>query len=255
MQLVLSNNRVIAHGENFLSMGGVVINAVTGAKYDNATVAECECCPSDINEVGYEYKGGVFVPCAPYGKGNNNGYFMEVCENCATPRNSGIPISAIKFVKLGSIAINSGTHGSNGETIEVPIPNETILKYDSLRYVIKEGSSIDFSNVSGDASVTIHLLLGNTYQSGIEIFTLVASGNGGILTISEDIEIKNSFPVGKVESKFSINGGGVSCTDSGRAIITHGSSSVVADTLYLYIPSSYNISVNLNLEIRGREVL
>ena len=93
MQLVLSNNRIVAHGENFLSMGGVVVNTVTGARYENATIAECNGgCPSDIDEVGYEYHAGVFVPCAPYGKGNNNGYFMEVCESCATPRSSGIPI-------------------------------------------------------------------------------------------------------------------------------------------------------------------
>ena len=101
MQLVLSNNRIIAHGENFLSMGGVVINTETGAKYENATIAECEGCPSDIDKVGYEYHAGVFVPCAPYGKGNNNGYFMEVCETCATPRNSGIPIkNGIKYENL-----------------------------------------------------------------------------------------------------------------------------------------------------------
>lgn len=92
MQLVLSNNRIIAHGENFLAMGGVVINTETGAKYENATIAECENCPSDIDKVGYEYHAGVFVPCAPFGLGNNNGYFMEVCESCATPRSSGIPI-------------------------------------------------------------------------------------------------------------------------------------------------------------------
>ena len=92
MQLVLSKNRIIAHGENFLAMGGVVINTETGAKYENATIAECEGCPSDINKVGYEYHAGVFVPCAPYGVGNNNGYFMEVCETCATPRSSGIPV-------------------------------------------------------------------------------------------------------------------------------------------------------------------
>lgn len=92
MQLVLCNNRIVAHGENFLAMGGVVINTETRAKYENATVAECEGCPSDINEVGYEYHAGTFVPCAPYGKGNNNGFFMEVCETCATPRSSGIPI-------------------------------------------------------------------------------------------------------------------------------------------------------------------
>lgn len=101
MQLVLSNNRVIAHGENFLALGGVVINTVTGAKYENATVADCDGCPSDIDKVGYEYIGGVFKPCAPYGKGNNNGYFMEVCESCATPRNSGIPIkNGIKLENL-----------------------------------------------------------------------------------------------------------------------------------------------------------
>lgn len=92
MQLVLKNNRVVAHGENFISLSGVVINTETGAKYDNATIAECENCPSDINEVGYEYHSGVFVPCAPYGRGDNKGCFMEVCTSCATPRNSGIPV-------------------------------------------------------------------------------------------------------------------------------------------------------------------
>lgn len=92
MQLVLSNNRIIAHGENYIAMGGTVINTETGEKHNNATIAECDGCPSDIDKVGYEYHAGVFVPCAPYGMGNNNGYFMEVCEGCATPRNSGIPI-------------------------------------------------------------------------------------------------------------------------------------------------------------------
>lgn len=92
MQLVLSNNRVIAHGENFLTMGNIVINTETGARYENATVAECDCVPSDIGRVGYEYHAGNFVPCAPFGIGNNNGYFMEVCAECATPRSSGIPI-------------------------------------------------------------------------------------------------------------------------------------------------------------------
>lgn len=92
MQLVLSNNRIIAHGENFIAMGGVVINTETGAKYENATVAECEGgCPSDIDKVGYEYHAGEFVPCAPFGTGLNGNY-MIACDECATPRNSGIPI-------------------------------------------------------------------------------------------------------------------------------------------------------------------
>lgn len=91
MQLVLSNNRVIAHGENFLSMGGTVINTVTGAKYENATVAECEGCPSDIDSVGYEYHAGQFIPCAPYGKGYGN--IAVLCDRyCKAIKDSGISL-------------------------------------------------------------------------------------------------------------------------------------------------------------------
>lgn len=94
MQLVLSNNRVLAHGENFLSMGGVVINTETGAKYENATVAECENCPSDIDSVGYEYHAGQFVPCAPYGKGGGN--LAVLCPNsCKAIKDSGISIQGL----------------------------------------------------------------------------------------------------------------------------------------------------------------
>lgn len=94
MQLVLSNNRIIAHGEGFRAMGGVVINAETGAKYDNATIAECEGgCPSDINKVGYEYHAGRFVPCAPFGTGTGN--IAVYCDDCKTPRDSGIHIDVV----------------------------------------------------------------------------------------------------------------------------------------------------------------
>lgn len=87
MQLVLSQNRVVAHGKNFLALGGIVINTETGAKYENATIAECECAPSDIGVVGYEYSGGVFTPCAPFGVGEGNvGIY---CDDCKTPRDSG----------------------------------------------------------------------------------------------------------------------------------------------------------------------
>lgn len=118
MQIVLCNNRIIAHGENFLAMGGVVINTETGAKFENATVAECEGCPSDIDSVGYEYHAGEFVPCAPYGKGNNNGYFMEVCETCATPRSSGIPIKGgIKLENLDTKDITANNLGGTETTL------------------------------------------------------------------------------------------------------------------------------------------
>ena len=99
MQLVLSGNRIIAHGENFLSMGGTVINTETGKTYQNATVAECEGCPSDIGEVGYEYHAGTFVPCAPYGKGN--GTLLVACEECASPKNSGVKLHDVAWDLVG----------------------------------------------------------------------------------------------------------------------------------------------------------
>lgn len=99
MQLVLSGNRIIAHGENFLPMGGTVINTETGKTYQNATVAECEGCPSDIDEVGYEYHAGAFVPCAPYGKGN--GTLLVACEECASPKNSGVKLHDVAWELVG----------------------------------------------------------------------------------------------------------------------------------------------------------
>lgn len=107
MQLVLSGNRVVGHGENFLSMGGVVINTETGKRYENATVAECEGCPSDIDEVGYEYHAGAFVPCAPYGKGDGN--LAVVCnDDCKSIKDSGylLPNYANRqFVASGTMFI------------------------------------------------------------------------------------------------------------------------------------------------------
>lgn len=103
-QLVVSGNRILAHGEDcFLSMGGTVICPDTGRTYQNATVATVENIPSDIDSVGYEYHAGEFVPCAPFGEGDNNGYFMEACTSCATPRSSGIPVA--DFFKKPSMVL------------------------------------------------------------------------------------------------------------------------------------------------------
>ena len=51
MQLVLINNRIVAHGDGFIALGGIVINTETGKKYEHATIAECSGCPSDIDTV------------------------------------------------------------------------------------------------------------------------------------------------------------------------------------------------------------
>lgn len=63
-QLVLSGNKVIAHGEDcFAVYGNVVYCADTDRVFYNATVAECTTeCPPDIDDIGYEYHAGVFVP-------------------------------------------------------------------------------------------------------------------------------------------------------------------------------------------------
>lgn len=196
MQLVLSNNRIIAHGENFLSMGGVVINTETGAKYENATVAECEGCPSDINEVGYEYHAGVFVPCAPYGKGNNNGYFMEVCETCATPRSSGIPVKGgLKLENLNEEVKNTAlrllwengnpkaTFGSNTITLSsaeydylviecLPEYQNTNLTNTAIIFKGKKG----FVSGAGDSSNCVRYFTPNGETVGVTKAVLIGSG-------------------------------------------------------------------------------
>ncbi len=97
MQLVVSGNRILAHGEGFLAMGGTVINPDTGKAYQNATVVECDGCPSDIDKVGYEYHAGQFVPCAPFGVGDGN--LAVVCnEDCKSIKDSGMLLKDIPLM-------------------------------------------------------------------------------------------------------------------------------------------------------------
>lgn len=94
MQLVLSNNRVLAYSKSdiFISMGNTVVNIQNRKVYQNATIAECDCLPSDIDKVGYEYRNGQFVPCAPFGKGDGN--VAVFCDkDCKALKDSGIPFS------------------------------------------------------------------------------------------------------------------------------------------------------------------
>lgn len=173
MQLVLSNNRVVAHGENFLPMGGVVINTETGARYENATIAECENCPSDLGKVGYEYHGGVFKPCAPYGTGNNSGYFMEVCSECAVPRSSGIKIiGGIKKENLDTDDINTAFYTVLWENTSslTSFENQTVtLASDDYDYLLVEA----YSNSTEKLTVTAIL------PKGGQAFIQGISGDGG----------------------------------------------------------------------------
>lgn len=104
MQLVVSGNRILAHGEDcFLAMGGTVICTKTGRVFQNATVVtDCENCPADIDEVGYEYHAGEFVPCAPYGVHGIDGHIMVSCGDCATPKRSKYKLSELAKIEVGS---------------------------------------------------------------------------------------------------------------------------------------------------------
>jgi len=203
MQLVLSKNRIIAHGENFLAMGGVVINTETGARYENATVAECENCPSDIDKVGYEYHAGVFVPCAPYGVGNNNGFFMEVCESCATPRSSGIPIKgglkeenfsaeALKMLHNVKLLWENGSSSSSfaAQTITLESEDWDLLiieqKEGGATVVTDEGQMISiYTSRSSNAwglgarSVTVTNKTSLKFEACSEVALNFTSQNGG----------------------------------------------------------------------------
>lgn len=100
-QLVVSGNRIFAHGEDcFLSMGGTVICTETGRKFENATVVNHDGpIPCDIDKVGYEYHAGDFVPCAPFGKGTGN--IAVFCnDSCKSLKDSGISASDLCKVKV-----------------------------------------------------------------------------------------------------------------------------------------------------------
>lgn len=134
MQLVISGNRIIAHGENFLALGGVVINTVTGKKYENATVAECDGCPSDIDSVGYEYHAGQFVPCAPFGVGKGN--VAVVCgDDCKAVKDSGIPMENFAASEYTTYRIGTGDSVSLTFNISPDVVFITTYDTDANDYV------------------------------------------------------------------------------------------------------------------------
>ena len=167
MQLVLSNNRIIAHGENFIPVGGVIINTVNNKRYENATLAECSCLPSDIDEVGYEYHAGVFVPCAPYGK-TENGVVLLACEECATPRSSGISIKQIAKWYVGSYP-GLGTHG-------VGARNALTFEFEPQLLII-----------SDNASVIFDLNMVNVNQQTPHLAVFVNNGNTSLANTQTDV--------------------------------------------------------------------
>lgn len=165
-QLVLSGNRIIAHGEDcFLSMGGTVICPDTEKVYQNATLAVCEGgIPADIDEVGYEYHAGEFVPCAPFGK-ETEGTVPVLCNECKTIRDSGISVKHFgrDWVTLADVTYAETTRV---ETVTLPL-SDSLRNYSQFAILAFYGSDYGGSASSlGLKSLTVN---GNICVNGVEI--------------------------------------------------------------------------------------
>jgi hypothetical protein len=143
--------------------------------------------------VGYEYHAGVFVPCAPFGKGNNNGYFMEVCTDCATPRNSGIPIKGglkLKNLDLGDITANA----LGGAEITLLWENANPSTYGSGSITLASGDYDLLIIECGCPDIK------ETYQS-----TIVKKGHTGILIDTLKVGLYGVTSLVVVSRSFSAN--------------------------------------------------
>lgn len=129
-QLVVSGNRILAHGTNcFYSMGGTVVCPDTQKVYQNATVVICDALPSDIDVVGYEYHSGEFVPCAPFGKGTGS-VALYCDENCKVPKDSGLSLSEFALLEVQTYE-GSGQSGSSNPsrlTFKNGIPDVILIQ-------------------------------------------------------------------------------------------------------------------------------
>lgn len=182
MQLVLIKNRIVAHGEGFLSMGGVVINAETGVKYDNATIAECENCPSDIDEVGYEYHAGEFVPCAPYGKGTGN--IPVLCDrDCKTIKDSGLPLSSFGLVEQKPYEGNGKYGGSSGNSRSLTFSGVPVAVF--INSSGQSGMLMQSGGISWDTQIAA--------GAGKELNSITCTVEGNTITFYSTTSAKNGL--------------------------------------------------------------
>ena len=126
MQLVLIKNRVVSYGGEYVTMGNTVIDTQSGKVFSGATVAECNGCPPDIGEVGYEYAAGVFTPCAPYGKGDGN--LAVLCNrDCKSIKDSDIPLSRICQTAKTTYGGTGSQSASNPCSITFDFPPDIVF--------------------------------------------------------------------------------------------------------------------------------
>lgn len=190
MQLVLNNNRVMAYGENYLAMGGVVINTVTGERHEHATIAECDCAPSDIGQVGYEYRAGEFIPCAPYGKGD--GTVPVLCGNdCKATKDSGIPLESFCLVEKKPYKGMGGAGAGGAVTLEFNHPPFMVFiapKYaniNSYSGYIQGAGGVSFQRTNSTGTIN---LLNATFDGKTVSFYHASAADKGLNSSQQEYE-------------------------------------------------------------------
>lgn len=183
IQLVVSGNRIVAHGEDcFLAMGGTVVCTATGRVFQNATVVNHDgAIPCDLDECGYEYHAGEFVYNSPFGTGIGLtlSYLPKII----------VPIQYVqkmiyangKFVVLGLNSIAYSVCDTTWVSHEISVSDAMDITYGNGVFVIvgKAGGtaySTDLTNWTASAIP----VTGNRDWLG------VAYGNGRFVAISSD---------------------------------------------------------------------
>lgn len=170
MQLVLIKNRVVSYGGEYVTMGNTVIDTQSGKVFSGATVAECNGCPPDIGEVGYEYTAGVFTPCAPYGKGDGN--LAVLCNrDCKSIKDSDIPLSRICQTTKTTYKGTGSQSASNPCSITFDFPPDIVFIMPQTQSSLYFGGYIHgkygfaYKQSSGSAFVYIQAnVTGNTLE-------------------------------------------------------------------------------------------
>lgn len=130
-QIVVSGNRVLAHGEDcFNTFGDGVFCSATGRIFEHATAVNVESIPSDIDSVGYEYHAGEFVPCAPFGEGDGN--IAVLCNDaCKALKDSGVALSFLQSLKRVRTCTYTGTGNSYYPALPVGFTPAGLISFNS----------------------------------------------------------------------------------------------------------------------------
>lgn len=202
-QLVISGNRVLAHGEGFVSMeNDTVLSTETGTVYQNAAVCECEALPADIDTVGYEYHAGVFVPAAPFGAGS--GGTLLISGGCGVPQSSTVEINTLLRASLDvSAPAGSTVTASCGSTV-LTVEESTghwhfyLTSYGTWTVTAAQGSHTKSAALTVDAvksyalSIDYDVETSATPQSGVSYTSGLAGLSWAVLSTYARAIAKNS---------------------------------------------------------------